>query len=145
MVNGESVLETVQSEKDSFSTDGQDYVDNDKLSKAYGHLSKALKYCDELPKEKYVSSRCMLCRFEQITYLLMCHSFKDQRCDLLPRVLPTLCSFELIAIPNPTDPLYSKKGLPSEVSNFSSYIYNLVYFKNRMICIITMALFIKYP
>ena len=59
MVNGESVLETLQSEKDSFSTERQDYVDNEELSKAYGHLSKALKYCDELPKEKYVSPGCM--------------------------------------------------------------------------------------
>ena len=55
------MLETHQNQKDSLSMNEQDHVDSDELGKAYGHLSKALKYCDELPKEKYVSIKSMRC------------------------------------------------------------------------------------
>ena len=54
-------------------------------------------------------------------YLLLCHFFCVQRCDLLASALPVLRSFHLIDVPNPIllqILLYRDKKLPFEVIKF---------------------------
>ena len=52
-------------------------------------------------------------------FLLLCHSFHVQRYDLLASVLPVLCSFDIIDVPNPIllqILLYGDKTLPFEAN-----------------------------
>ena len=54
-------------------------------------------------------------------FLLLCHSFRVQRYDLLASVLPVLRSFDLIDVPNPIllqILLYGDKKLPFEAKKF---------------------------
>ena len=54
-------------------------------------------------------------------FLLLCHSFRVQRYDLLASVLPVLRSFDLIDVPNPIllqILLYGDKKLPFEANKF---------------------------